>query len=63
MLTSPWPVCLYQRQYAKHYVLAQMKSSPDRPGGRIVVEVAIPNAVSATLETHIFSSLEQPLGI
>lgn len=63
MLTGAWPVCLYQRQYAKHHVLAQMKSSSTRPGSRIVVEVAIPNSVSATLETHIFTSLEQPLGI
>lgn len=43
---------IYQRQYAKHYVLARVTHH------RMVVDVARPNAVAWTLDTHILPSLD-----
>jgi hypothetical protein len=45
-------VLIYQRQYARHYVIAQIMRN------RLIVEIARPNAVSATLESHVMSSLD-----
>lgn len=67
-LSAATATLIYQRQYARHYVLAQMKDGlrkfdlptgvEYRPSSQIVLEIARPNDISATLDAHIFKSLD-----
>lgn len=56
---------IYQRQYPRHYVLAQTREynrtslyGEKLRGHQILVEIAIPNSVSVTLDVHSFKSLD-----
>jgi hypothetical protein len=61
-------VLIYQRQYARHYVIAQIRKGlrkfdlpagvEYRPSAELVLEIVIPNAISATIDTHILKSLD-----